>query len=273
MSSRVRIGITLPSFVEDPEIALAVARAADATGVDGVFVYDHLFRLARDGKRRPALEAGALLGAVASETTRVTIGTLVLRASLRPPASTAAIVSTAARLAPGRVVIGVGAGDSESKEENEAFGLGFDSMGARVTTLEHTVREVRDRGAPVWVGGVARAVRSVAAQEADGWNVWGLDPERFARHANEVSATAVREPFECSWSGLVVLDESDAAARDRAASLGVAAATLVGGPVNVAAAVDGLAAAGAAWVIFGAVDAADPRTARLLGERVREALA
>jgi alkanesulfonate monooxygenase SsuD/methylene tetrahydromethanopterin reductase-like flavin-dependent oxidoreductase (luciferase family) len=267
------VGITLPSFVEDPETALAVARVADETGVDGVFAYDHLFRRGRDGQRRPALEPAALLGAVASATTRVMIGTLVLRASLRPPASTAAIVSTVSRLAPGRVVIGVGAGDSESREENETFGLGFDSMDARVDELERTTRAARDRGARVWVGGLARTVRGVAAREADGWNAWGLDPARFAQRAAEVSAAAVRAPFECSWSGLVVLDESDAAARDRAASLGAESGTVVGGPTAVAATVDSLGAAGAAWVIFGAVDAADARTARLLGEEVRQALA
>ena len=272
MTRRVRVGITLPSFVRDPETALAVARVADTTGVDGVFVYDHLFRLSRDGERRPALEAAALLGAVAAATTRVTIGTLVLRSSLRPSASSAVLVDTIARLAPGRVVMGIGAGDSESKEENESFGLGFGSMDARVNTLADTARTVRDRGAPIWVGGLAAAVREVAAREADGWNVWGLSPHRFATRAAQVSADAVRDPFECSWSGLVVLDETDAAATERARAQVAGPGTLVGGPRTIAAAFDELGAAGAAWVIVGAVDASDSRTVRLLGDVVLPAL-
>jgi len=40
----VNIGITLPSFVDDPEIPIAVAHAAEAADLDGVFVYDHLWR-------------------------------------------------------------------------------------------------------------------------------------------------------------------------------------------------------------------------------------
>ena len=40
----VRVGLTLPSFVEDPEIPIAVARAAEAAGIDAVFVFDHLWR-------------------------------------------------------------------------------------------------------------------------------------------------------------------------------------------------------------------------------------
>jgi len=273
MTDGVRLGITLPSFVADPEIALDVARVADESGIDGVFVYDHLFRRARDGARRPALEATALLGAVAAVTTRAVVGTLVLRASLRPPATSGVIVSTAARLAPGRCAIGIGAGDSESREENNTFGLEFDEMEARVARLEATVRTARDQGAPIWVGGLAGPVRAIAAREADGWNAWGLDPAKFATRAAEVSAAAVRTPFECGWSGLVVLDESDAAANDRASTLEVAPGTLVGGPDTVAASVAALGGAGAAWVILGAVDAANPRTARLLGESVRGVLA
>ena len=42
--SRARVGLTLPSFVEDPEIPIAVARAAEAAGLDAVFVFDHLWR-------------------------------------------------------------------------------------------------------------------------------------------------------------------------------------------------------------------------------------
>jgi alkanesulfonate monooxygenase SsuD/methylene tetrahydromethanopterin reductase-like flavin-dependent oxidoreductase (luciferase family) len=273
MSARVRVGITLPSFVRDPETALTVARVAETAGVDGVFVYDHLFRARRDGTRRPALEAAALLGALATTTSTIAIGTLVLRSSLRPSASSAALVATTARLAPGRVTIGIGAGDSESKEENESFGLGFSSIDARVNALADTTRAVRDLGASVWVGGIAEAVLDVAAREADGWNAWGLSPERFATQAAQVSANAVRTPFECSWSGLVVLDETEDAANERSRTQRAAPGTLVGGPQTIAAAFAALGAAGAAWVIVGAVDAANPRTARLLGETVVPALA
>ncbi len=273
MSDRMRIGLTLPSFVQDADIALNVARIAEECGVDGVFVYDHVFRRGGHGERRPALEAIALLGAVAQATTGVSIGTCVLRASMRPPASTAAAVSTAARIAPGRVIAGVGAGDSESREENESFGLGFGSVGERVRKLEETVRAVRDRGAPVWVGGLAATVRELAAREADGWNAWGVGPAQFTEWARAMRPTAVRAPFACTWSGLVVLDETDAAASERAAALHVSSDTIVGGPATVADALAVLADDGAEWVILGAVDASDPRTARLLGDAVAPLLA
>src|SRR5204863_4185367 len=102
--------------------------------------FDHLFRTGRDGSRRPAHEAVAMLGAIAAVTETITIGTLVLRASMRPPASTAAAVATVARLAPRRLVVGIGAGDSISRTENETFGLGFGVLPERVALLEATAR-------------------------------------------------------------------------------------------------------------------------------------
>ena len=59
----MKLGITLPSFRTEAGPALAVATAADAAGLDGVFCYDHLFRRTAAGERRPALELFALMGA------------------------------------------------------------------------------------------------------------------------------------------------------------------------------------------------------------------
>ena len=187
----MRLGLTLPSFVDDPAIPLAVAVAADEAGLDGVFVYDHLFRRAADGTRRPALEGVALLGAVAAVTTRIAVGALVFRAWSRPPSSLASAVETVSRIAPGRVFAAIGAGDSESREENETFGLGFGTMTERVDRLTHAVRATRDRGARVWVGGKAPAVCAAAAAEADGWNAWGGSPEWFEAAAGSVRATEI----------------------------------------------------------------------------------
>jgi len=104
----VKLGLTLPSFIEEPDRAVAVAVAAEAAGVDGVFVYDHLFRFAADGSHRPALECVALLGAVAAATRRVLVGTLVARASLRPSASlirprSVAVRKIVSKLVPGTI--------------------------------------------------------------------------------------------------------------------------------------------------------------------------
>ena len=272
MTGPVKVGLALPSFVDDPATPLAMARTAEASGVDGVFVYDHLFRRGGDGQRRPALEGVALLGAVAAATSTVTVGALVMRAWLRPAESSAAAIATAARIAPGRVATALGAGDSQSREENETFGLGFGTASDRVARLSAAVRAGRDRGARVWVGGTIAAVRDVAATWADGWNAWGISVEKFASWTAGLRAVAAHEPFECSWGGLVVLDADDARAAEKAERLGAGAGTIVGGPATVAAALRGYASGGADWVIVAPVDSSDQDNAVRLGTEVRELL-
>jgi alkanesulfonate monooxygenase SsuD/methylene tetrahydromethanopterin reductase-like flavin-dependent oxidoreductase (luciferase family) len=268
----VKLGLMLPSFVDDPGVPLAIAREAEAAGLDGVFVYDHLFRRAADGTRRPALEGTTLLAAVAAATTRIAVGALVFRATLRPPAELAAALDTVQRVAGPRVLPTVGSGDHESREENETFGLAFGSMDERVEALRATVLGTRDRGYPIWVGGHSGAVRALAAETADGWNRWGGGADRFAIEAAALRGLAAREPFTCSWGGLFVLGDDDDAAAEKAARLHASPGTIVGGPRRVADALLLYAEAGADWAFVGPVDSSDPRNATLLGEVVRPLL-
>jgi alkanesulfonate monooxygenase SsuD/methylene tetrahydromethanopterin reductase-like flavin-dependent oxidoreductase (luciferase family) len=243
----IRVGLTLPSFVDDPEIPITVARAAEDADLDAVFVYDHLWR-GDPPNRRPALECFALLGAVAAETRRVGVGTLVARATLRPPATLANGFETAHRIAgEGRLIAAIGAGDSQSRAENEAFGLDFGSMVDRVNALHDSVRAAAG-DFPVWVGGRATQVREIVAV-ADGWNSWGAEPDKFAQEAASVLEVAPNATL--TWGGLARPREEGAAAlADRLAPY---------------------VAAGATWVIVGPVDSSDPGNAAVVGE-VRERL-
>jgi alkanesulfonate monooxygenase SsuD/methylene tetrahydromethanopterin reductase-like flavin-dependent oxidoreductase (luciferase family) len=269
VTTSVKVGITLPSFRESADPALDVARAAEEAGLDAVFAYDHLFRRNAAGERRPALELFALMGAVAGVTHRIAIGSLVARATLRPPATLAHAFDTVARIAgPGRLLAAIGAGDAESREENETFGLGFGTVAERVAALTAAVDEVRDRGYPVWVGGVDPAVRKVAAAHADGWNRWGGDVDHFRARATTLRTRAIRSPFTISWGGLVVLAGDDASALTKAERLGASAGVIVGGPDTVAGALRAFVDAGADWLMVGPVDSSDPENARLLGHEV-----
>jgi alkanesulfonate monooxygenase SsuD/methylene tetrahydromethanopterin reductase-like flavin-dependent oxidoreductase (luciferase family) len=265
----MRVGITLPSFRDTADPALAVARAAEEAGVDAVFAYDHLFRRAADGTRRPALEMFALLGAVAAETSRVAVGSLVARATLRPPATLAHGFDTVARIAGAdRLLVTIGAGDGQSEEENESFGLSFGTMDVRVESLRDAVDTTRDRGYPVWVGGHAAVVRDLAAVHADGWNFWGSGIERFRERSTAVRAAAQREPFVVSWGGLVVLAPDDDRARAKAARLHAPSDAIVGGPATMAAGLQEYVDAGAEFLTVAPIDSSDPANATMFGELV-----
>lgn len=266
----MKVGVTLPSFTEDPEVPIRVAQAAEAAGVDGVFVYDHLFRIGANHTWRPALECLSLLGALAVETSRITLGTLVVRATLRPPATLAAALDTVVRIAGPRLVVGIGAGDEESRREMETFGLEMGSETDRVKRLRASLRELRGRPYPAWVGGRARHVGLIAAEGSQGWNRWGVDPDAFAAEAAEVRVLADRlspapNEFTMSWGGLVVIGRDDAAAREKAERLEASSDTIVGGFRTVAASIARYRDAGADWVILGPVDSSDPENATMIG--------
>ena len=218
-----QLSVTLPSFRDDIAPSIAVATAAEAAGLDAVFAYDHLFRRAADGTRRPALELLTVMGAVAAETNRIAVGSLVARATLRPPAVLANGFDTVARVAgPNRIIAAIGAGDEQSREENESFGLAFGTVEERIEALRDAVVATRDHGYPVWVGGRDRVVRALAAAHADGWNRWGAGLARFRAQAADLRLVATRSPFTISWGGLVVLGADERAAAEKAARLSTA---------------------------------------------------
>jgi alkanesulfonate monooxygenase SsuD/methylene tetrahydromethanopterin reductase-like flavin-dependent oxidoreductase (luciferase family) len=181
----VRVGITLPQFREDVETAVEAARHAEAAGLDGVFAFDHLWPIGRPD--RPALHMLPFLGALAVETERVVLGSLVARVGLFPDAVLVNGLRTVARMAgTGRFIAGLGVGDRLSRAENEAFGVPFAPVAERVASLVTCCRELRATGVPVWVGGRSTAVQEVAEAEADALNLWQAPVEEVAARRGTV---------------------------------------------------------------------------------------
>ena len=72
------------------------------------------------------------------------MGSLVARATLRPPAVLANGFDTLARiLGPERLLVAIGAGDAQSREENETYGLDFGTVTDRVAALRDAVDATR----------------------------------------------------------------------------------------------------------------------------------
>jgi len=263
-----RIGVTLPQFTGDTAILRDAVRRAAAVGLDSVWVFDHMWPLGQ--RMRPILECWSTLAFLAAHTAEIGIGTLVTRSSLRNPAVLARMAATVGRMAPGRLTIGIGSGDEESKAENVAAGIPYYSGQDRFVQLAETVDVLRSHLAgagvsvPVWVGGRSKAARDVAATHADGWNCWAAPPEVFAAQAAGVRTAAGERPFELTWGGLFVAADDDTAAR---AVLGHRdpAPYLVGGVEAQAERLTALAAAGASHIVATFPDAGKPGGYEVLG--------
>jgi alkanesulfonate monooxygenase SsuD/methylene tetrahydromethanopterin reductase-like flavin-dependent oxidoreductase (luciferase family) len=104
----MRFAVNIAPFT-DPATVLQMARDAEEAGWDGVFLWDHL---QWSTKTRPDVhDPWVLLGAIAQETERVVIGTLVTPLSRRRPWVVAKHLVTLDHLSNGRVAFGVGLGE------------------------------------------------------------------------------------------------------------------------------------------------------------------
>lgn len=201
--SRMKVGITLPQFRDEPETAIALARRADEAGLDGVFVFDHLWPIGRPD--RPAMHSLAMLGALAADTTHIGIGSLVARVGLMPDVVLVNALLSVHRISGGRFIGGLGVGDHLSRAENEAFGVAFAPAEERVEALVTCARQLKAQGVPVWVGGTSQRMHDIAVTESIPLNLWGVDVARIA----------ATDGVEVTWAGQVE-PEVDVAAHLRA---------------------------------------------------------
>ncbi|MCU1448412.1 MAG: flavin-dependent oxidoreductase, F420-dependent methylene-tetrahydromethanopterin reductase [Acidimicrobiales bacterium] len=260
----MKLGVTLPQFRDEPEPALAVARRAEAAGLDGVFVFDHLWPLHEP--ERPALHSLTLLGALVAETDRITLATFVARVSLLPDAVLVHTLFGLHRMCEGRFIAGLGTGDRENRDENIAYGVGFPPAAARARQLVDCCRRLRELDVRTWVGGDSPTARGIAANEADGWNGWGLSPDEFASLAAEVKAES-GERVDVTWGGQVLVGRTEEQAREKWERHGTRPGLVHGTVEDLRRHLSALKAAGAAWAICSPLDiGTDDEAVDLLAE-------
>ena len=140
--TEVRIGITLPQGCDREYLGLdgrtawertvAAAREAEALGFESLWAYDH-FQVDPPPEEAPIFEPFVELTAIATATTRVRLGHLVLAAAYRPAALTAKMISTLDVISGGRIELGIGAGWKQ--DEWLAYGYGFPDAPERLAIL------------------------------------------------------------------------------------------------------------------------------------------
>lgn len=181
------LSLSLSGELGQPGLIAEVASLAEASGWDGVFVWDHLWNRTGD----PFADPWITLAAVAVATERVRIGPVVTPLPRRRPQVVAQQAATLDRLSGGRLTLGVGLGHdnygeysafeeplADARSRAAALDAGLDflttalsgrpvhSAGDRPTTVACLQRP----RCPIWVAG-----RSQSA----------VGPRRAARHGLE----------------------------------------------------------------------------------------
>jgi probable F420-dependent oxidoreductase len=232
----VRVGVQLPEaerVVRWPEVA-AMARAAEESGFESVWLGDHLLYRGDGREERGPWEGWTQLAAIAAVTSRVRLGPLVACASFHPPGLIAKMAASVDEISGGRFVLGLGAGWNET--EYRAFGLPYDH---RVSRFEEAFSIIRRlvagervqtagrywsaedlvllpppaRRIPLMIGSNGPRMLSIALPHVDWWNTWydryGNTVEGFAELNAFLSAQAEqagRDPAEVQRSTAVLVE-------------------------------------------------------------------
>ncbi|HEU4481268.1 MAG TPA: TIGR03619 family F420-dependent LLM class oxidoreductase [Actinomycetota bacterium] len=204
----MEVGFHLPSAqpAADADGILGVAKTVERLGFDSVWMFDHLFTptglesqypYSRDGSYPmspddPFFDPLALFGVLAGATTKIKIGSVVMIAAYRHPLVLGKAIASIERFAPGRLVLGLGAG--WMREEFDALEVPFERRGARFTEYLQALRTVwsgdpagfdgefyswPEAGflpaptapVPLIVGGHTDAALRRAVRHADGWAI------------------------------------------------------------------------------------------------------
>jgi probable F420-dependent oxidoreductase len=231
----MRVGIQLPEVEREVRWReyLALARAAEASGFDSIWLGDHLLYRGDGRPERAPWEAWTLLSALAAATERVRLGPLVACAGFHPPGLIAKMAATIDEVSGGRFALGLGAGWNAA--EFRAFGIPYDH---RVSRFEEAFAIVRRllagervtlagrfwqaddavllpppaRRVPLMIGSNGPRVLGIALPHADAWNTWyedyGNSPEGFAALNERIDGAALdagREPADIERSACVLV--------------------------------------------------------------------
>jgi F420-dependent oxidoreductase-like protein len=233
----------------------SVATATEELGFDAFFRSDHYLKMGDVSGLPGPTDAWATLAALATETSRIRLGTLVTCATFRLPGPLAVTVAQVDEMSGGRVEFGIGAGWFEA--EHTAYGVPFPPVKERfdrfteqlavITGLWETPEgqtfsydgthyKVADSPAlpkpaqrprpPVIIGGAGpRRTPALAARYADEFNAAFVPVEgavaQFER-VREACQAAGRDPSSMVLSAaqIVCCGKDEAELRRRAAAIG-----------------------------------------------------
>ena len=231
---------------------VALARACETFGYEGLFRSDHYLAFSRQHERG-ALDAWATITALGAVTERIRLGSMVSPVSFRHPAELAKAVVTADHVSRGRVELGMGAGWFE--REHLAFGFPFPATRERMDILTEQVEIVhrlwgadgdlvdfegehyrleacpalptpyQDPHPPLIIGGGAGPrSAALAARWADEYDVVHANPAQTKERFQRISAaceTIGRDPAEIRRSLLTktIVGSNEDEVRRRAAEL------------------------------------------------------
>jgi F420-dependent oxidoreductase-like protein len=273
---------------------LRVATAAEQLGFDAFFRSDHYLTMGSSPGLPGPTDAWLTLAALARETSRIRLGTLVSPATFRLPGPLAVSVAQADQMSDGRVELGLGAGWYAA--EHTAYGIPFPEVGERFGRFAEQVeiahgllntplgatysfagkyyqladspalpKPVQSPHPPIILGGAARRRgAALAARFADEYNAGfsSLDDTRAVFERVRTAAAETGRELVYSIAHTVCVGKDEAELGRRAAAIGRDISTLrsksvAGTPAEVVDRLGGFAELGATRAYLQVLDLGD----------------
>jgi F420-dependent oxidoreductase-like protein len=224
----------------------ALASACEQHGIGTLFRSDHYINLDGEHPERGSLDALATVIALAAQTSRLRLGTMVSPATFRHPSELAKLVTTADHVSGGRVELGLGAGWHE--REHAAYGFTYPELSTRMEILDEQLqivlgnwsegpfsfsgrhyrldaleaqpKPVQQPHPPLLMGGAAGPLATrLAASYADEYNTAFASVEQVRERRERIARACEqsgREPMPFSVMGPVIAGRDEAEVRERA---------------------------------------------------------
>jgi probable F420-dependent oxidoreductase len=217
----------------DAGLALRVAERAEELGYDSVWAGERLLLSQR-------LDPISILGAVASRTKQVRLGTAVMIAPLKHPLVLADQLASLDNISNGRVIAGFGVGADRIKVEYDNVGVPFSERGKRLNECIEILKEIwsgreisfrgkyfqlnnvqmklkpkQKDGPPIYLGGAKEVSLKRVARFADGWMPIELAPKEYESALKKIQSFQPAKSFEKSlYFTLNVQEDRDSAKKE-----------------------------------------------------------
>jgi len=214
--------LLIPMGARWPDLR-AAALAAEESGFDGLWTWDHL-RDPDGGAGAGVPEAWTALTALAAITRRVMLGPLVLNVANRHPGVLANMAATFQAVSGGRLLLGLGAGGSRRTPyaaEQEAIGRPVEGDEVRARHVVEAIATLRrlwsgehgflrpEPPPPIVVGGFGPRMAAIAGRHGDGFNTQAFHPQLadLVGRARDAHAAAGRDAARFIVSVFAGLDD------------------------------------------------------------------
>jgi F420-dependent oxidoreductase-like protein len=236
------------------ETLLRVAKATEDNGFDAFFRSDHYLKMGEVSGLPGPTDSWVTLGALARETSRIRLGTLVTAATFRLPGPLAISVAQVDQMSGGRVDFGFGTGWYGA--EHTAYGIPFPPLRERFERFEEQLeiltglwgtppgetfsftgehyrlvdspalpKPAQAGGPPVIIGGTGpKRTPRLAARYAKEYNTPFVNPEEAGAAIERVRAACAQagrtDPMIYSAAQVVCCGRDEAEIRRRAGAIG-----------------------------------------------------